>query len=98
MTKLDVLTGVKKIKVAVNYELDGKILNGSMPASLDDLARCKVNFREFDGWDEDISNITEFNKLPRNAQDYITNIEKELGIPITWVGTGPAREAMFLRQ
>ena len=74
------------------------MLNGSMPSSLYDLERCKVNFREFDGWDEDISNITEFSKLPRNAQDYITNIEKELGIPITWVGTGPAREAMFLRQ
>jgi adenylosuccinate synthase len=67
MTKLDVLTGIKKIKVAVNYELDGKILNGQMPASLDDLARCKVNFREFDGWDENICDITEFKKLPRNA-------------------------------
>lgn len=51
MTKLDVLTGVKKIKVAVNYELDGRILEGSMPASLDDLARCKVNYREYEGWD-----------------------------------------------
>jgi adenylosuccinate synthase len=69
-----------------------------MPASLDDLARCKVNFIELDGWDEDISNVTDFSKLPRNAQDYITVVEKELGIPITWVGTGPAREAMFLRK
>jgi adenylosuccinate synthase len=95
MTKLDVLTGIKKIKVAVNYELDGRILNGQMPASLDDLGRCKTNFIEFDGWDEDISNVTDFSKLPRNAQNYITSIEKELGLPITWVGTGPAREAMF---
>ena len=69
-----------------------------MPASLDDLARCKVNFIELDGWDEDISNVTDFSKLPRNAQDYITVVEKELDIPITWVGTGPAREAMFLRK
>ncbi len=98
MTKLDVLTGIKKIKVAVNYELNGKILNGSMPASLDDLAKCKVNYIELDGWTEDICNITSFDKLPRNAQNYMTTIEKELGIPITWVGTGPAREAMFLRK
>ena len=98
MTKLDVLTGVKKIKVALNYELDGKVLNGSMPASLDNLARCKVNFREFDGWEEDISNVTDFAKLPRNAQTYITEVERELGIPITWIGTGPAREAMLLKQ
>lgn len=97
MTKLDVLTGIKKIKVAVNYELDGKILNGQMPASLDDLARCKTNFIELDGWDENICDITEFSKLPRNAQNYITTVEKELGIPIVWVGTGPAREAMFSR-
>ena len=98
MTKLDVLTGVKKIKVALNYELDGKVLNGSMPASLDDLARCKVNFREFDGWEEDISNVTDFAKLPSNAQTYITEVERELGIPITWIGTGPAREAMLIKQ
>ena len=97
MTKLDVLTGVKKIKVAVNYELDGKILNGQMPASLDDLARCKTNYLELDGWEEDISDIVDFTKLPRNAQDYIKTVEKELGIPISWVGTGPAREAMFQR-
>jgi adenylosuccinate synthase len=98
MTKLDVLTGIKKIKVATSYELNGKRLNGQIPASLDDLAKCKVNFIELDGWDEDISNITSFAKLPRNAQDYITTIEKEIGIPITWVGTGPAREAMFKRD
>lgn len=98
MTKLDVLTGIKKIKVATNYTLDGRTLNGQMPASLDDLARCKVNFIELDGWEEDIMNVTEFKKLPRNAQDYITVVEKELGLPITWVGTGPKREAMFLRK
>jgi adenylosuccinate synthase len=97
MTKLDVLTGIKKIKVAVNYSLDGKTLDGQMPASLDDLARCKTNFVELDGWTEDISDIVDFTKLPRNAQNYITTIEKELGIPISWVGTGPAREAMFSR-
>ena len=68
-----------------------------MPASLDDLAKCKVNYVELDGWTEDIANITEFKKLPSNAQTYITTIEKELGIPIVWVGTGPAREAMFVR-
>lgn len=95
MTKLDVLSGVKKIKVATHYELHGKKLDGQMPAQLEDLAKCKVVFREFEGWDEDISAVDSFSKLPRNAQTYISEIEKELGLPITWVGTGPAREAMF---
>ena len=97
MTKLDVLTGIKKIKVANNYTLDGRTLEGQMPGNFHDLERCKVNYTEYDGWTEDISNITSFDKLPRNAQDYITAVEKELGVPISWVGTGPAREAMFLR-
>lgn len=97
MTKLDVLTGVKKIKVATHYELNGRRLDGEMPASLDDLGASKVVYQELDGWEEDISNITSFEKLPRNAQDYVKFVEKELDIPITWIGTGPAREAMLLR-
>lgn len=67
MTKLDVLTGVKKIKVATHYELNGRRLDGEMPASLDDLGASKVVYQELDGWEEDISNITSFEKLPRNA-------------------------------
>jgi len=98
MTKLDVLTGIDKIKVATHYELNGRRLDGEMPASLDDLGKCQVKYVELDGWKEDICDVTDFEKLPRAAQDYIRFIEKELEIPITWVGTGPAREAMFLRQ
>lgn len=97
MTKLDVLTGLKKIKVATSYTLNGRTLNGEIPASLDNLGKCKVNYIELDGWDEDISNITDFKKLPKNAQNYITTVEKEVGIPITWVGTGPERESMLMR-
>lgn len=98
MTKLDVLSGIKKLRVATHYELNGQKLNGQMPASLDDLAKCKVQFREFDGWDEDITKVTSFEKLPINAQTYVSEIEKELQIPITWIGTGPAREAMFRKE
>jgi adenylosuccinate synthase len=54
-----------------------------------------VKYIEMVGWEEDISDIVDFKKLPKNAQNYITSIEKELAIPISWVGTGPAREAMF---
>lgn len=58
MTKLDVLTGISKIKVATHYELNGRRLDGEMPASLDNLAKCEVKYTELDGWTEDISNIT----------------------------------------
>ena len=68
-----------------------------MPQSLDELAFSTVKYTELDGWDEDISNVKKFSELPKAAQNYVKFIEKEINIPITWIGTGPAREAMFKR-
>ena len=98
MTKLDVLTGFPKIKVGVSYDLNGKTLDGSVPANLEDFAKCKVNYIELDGWKEDISQVKDFDKLPKNAQKFVKTVEKELGVPIMWIGTGPAREAMIKRN
>lgn len=95
MTKLDVLSGLPKLQVATHYELNGKKLDGQMPATLEDLAKCKIVTEELDGWTEDISQAKSRADLPRAAQDYISFIEKEIDVPISWVGTGPQREAMF---
>lgn len=96
MTKLDVLSGLPKLEVATHYELNGKKLDGQMPATLEDLAKCKIVTETLDGWTEDISNCRSRSELPQAAQDYITFIEKECDVPISWVGTGPQREAMFM--
>lgn len=69
-----------------------------MPATVEDLGRCKTISVELDGWDEDITKVQSFEDLPRNAQDYVTFIEKQTGVPISWIGTGPEREAMFLKE
>ena len=95
ITKLDVLSGLPKLEVATHYELNGQKLNGQMPATLEDLAECKVVTTELDGWTEDISQAKSRAELPRAAQDYLSFIEAEIDVPITWVGTGPQREAMF---
>jgi adenylosuccinate synthase len=55
MTKLDVLSGIPKIEVALHYELNGKKLDGLMPANIDDLGKCKVITETLDGWNEDIT-------------------------------------------
>ena len=98
MTKLDVLTGFKNLKVATHYELNGKKLDGSMPATVDELAKCKTIYVDLPGWTEDISKCTKFEQLPRNAQDYIRFVEQNTGIPITWIGNGPKREEMILTE
>ena len=68
-----------------------------MPAVVQNLARCKTIYKELPGWTEDITKAKSFEELPRNARDYITFIEQETNIPITWVGNGPKREEMFLK-
>ena len=60
-----------------------------MPTTLEDLEKCKIITQELDGWSEDISKCKSKKELPRAAQDYLDFIEKELQLPISWVGTGP---------
>ena len=97
ITKLDVLSGIPILKVATHYELDGQKLEGSMPATVEDLGRCKTIYQELPGWEEDITNCTTFESLPGAAQEYLKFIERQTGVPVSWVGTGPARESMFIR-
>jgi adenylosuccinate synthase len=54
------MTGIMNIKVATHYELDGKKLEGAMPATVDDLGRCKTIYTDLPGWSEDISTCTSF--------------------------------------
>jgi adenylosuccinate synthase len=64
MTKLDVLSGIPKLEVATHYELKGKRLEGSMPATIEDLAQCKIITETFDGWTEDLSKCKSKSDLP----------------------------------
>lgn len=57
MTKLDVLSGIDKLQIATHYELNGKKLDGLMPATIEDLAKCKIVTETLDGWHEDISKV-----------------------------------------
>jgi len=98
ITKLDVLTGIMNLKVATHYEFNGKELHGSMPATVEDLAKCETKYVDLPGWSEDISKVQSFDELPTNAKNYIRFIEEEVNIPITWIGNGPAREEMFLKE
>ena len=95
ITKLDVLTGIDTLRVATHYELDGKKLDGSMPADVNDLGRCVPVYTDLPGWSEDITKCTTFESLPTNAQNYLRFIEEQTKVPVSWVGTGPAREEMF---
>ena len=92
LTKLDVLTGIPKIKVAVGYNKGKKYV---MPASLTKFENVEPSYVELDGWTEDISKAKSFDELPANAQKYINFIESELKLKVSWIGNGPKREEMI---
>lgn len=94
LTKLDVLSGLKTLKVAVGYGIKGKQLKGFAVDS-EKLAQVKVEYTELPGWQEDISMIHSFEKLPVNAQKYVRFIEKRVGIPVAYIGVGPGREQII---
>jgi adenylosuccinate synthase len=99
LTKLDVLDSFDEIPVAVEYELDGAPVEGP-PASIDALARVKVVYHTLPGWRSQgaTAGIRDWEKLPPNARAYVEFIESTVGVSIRWIGTGPAREDMVVRQ
>lgn len=98
LTKLDVFTGLKKLKIAVKYECDGKEIM-TMPADLDVLASCSVVYETMPGWgDVDISTVKTYADLPVEAKNYVARIEEIMGVPIRYVGVGPGRESTLLKE
>lgn len=96
LTKLDVLTGLDKIKVAVAYEIDGKIYK-TYPGNLRKSKEFKVIYKEFDSWSEDISQIKIYDELPENCKKYIEFIENELETKISMISVGPERTQNIYR-
>lgn len=93
ITKLDILDTLPEIKVGVEYWLNGRQID-SLPGNLEHFQKVEVKYATLKGWQKDISKITKAEDLPKEAIEYIRFIEKIVGVPVSWVGTGPANEAM----
>ena len=91
ITKMDVLGGLKEIKICTGYEYNGEIVN-DFAADLDLLSDCKMVLETLPGWDEDISGVRSYEELPENAKAYLKRIEELSGTPVDMVSVGPGRE------
>lgn len=98
LTKLDVLDGLKTVKVCVGYrDEDGNDVE--WPESSEAFARVTPVYEELPGWDESTVGASELSQLPQGARDYIAYLEKAIGAPIDIVSTGPDRiETIVLRH
>ncbi len=90
VTKLDVLSGQKTLKLCTKYKEGSKEVQ-YMPHDSRNLDKVKAVYEEFNGWNEDITAIRSFDKLPKNAQTYLRAIEKYTGIPIKFISVGLQR-------
>ena len=89
LTKMDVLSGMKTIRVCTAYEIDGEKTK-TFPASLSDTEKAMPIYEELPGWEEFSGDRKE--NLPKNAMAYIRFIERETGIPVTMASNGQRRD------
>ena len=78
------------------YTIDGERIEG-MPSTLKEVGKIEVVYESLPGWNEDITVCKTWEELPENAQNYVIFVEKALGVPVSWIGTGPERESMIKR-
>jgi adenylosuccinate synthase len=90
ITKLDVLDELEEIPICVGYEIDGKMTD-EIPADVHGLEATKPRYTTLKGWRQSTEGITEFDKLPKAAQEYLAFQERESGAKIGMVSTGPDR-------
>ena len=96
LTKLDVLTGLRKVSIAVQYRANASTLD-VVPADAAVLKECEPVYETFDGWEEDLSHCRTFDDLPTNARAYVRALEERIGVSVSSIGVGSSREAVVGR-
>jgi adenylosuccinate synthase len=95
LTKLDVLDDFDTLLICTSYECDGRQVE-SIPACIDELARCKPVYEEMPGWKCSTSGAASFDELPDNAKAYIKRLEEITGVPVGILSVGPKRSSTMI--
>ncbi len=95
MMKADVLDTFETIKVATGYKVDG-VETDQVP--YDTYAEIEPIYKEFKGWNKDLSQVTREEELPFEFMNYVRFIEKELNVPISVISLGPDRVQTIFRN
>jgi len=95
ITKLDVLTGLDPLSVAVGYVGEDGATFDSFPYHQSILHRAEARYEELPGWSEDITRARSLADLPQSARDYLKFIEEFVGVPVVLLGVGPANDQII---
>lgn len=94
VTKLDVLSGMKRLNICVGYKMGSKMLK-EFPSEISRLPDCKPVYNMLAGWQEDITRARHRKDLPKAAAAYLSFLERALGVPIRYLSVGAERRALI---
>lgn len=97
LTKLDVLDGLKTLKICVGYKVDGEVLD-YLPSSLKAQGAAEPVFEELEGWSESTAGVRSFKDINANAIKYVRRIEELIGAPVALLSTSPERDDTILMR
>jgi len=97
LTKLDVLDGLDELQVCTSYRCHGEIVK-EMPGDTAQFAACEPVYETLPGWRQPTRGVTDFAKLPREAQRYIARLEEASGVPAAIISTGSERDHTVMRD
>ncbi len=95
LTKLDVLDELDEIKICIGYDLNGKKID-YLPASVEDQLKVRPIYKTYKGWKSSTKGIKSFDELPKNAQAYISGLEKFIETKVASISTSPERKDTIL--
>lgn len=90
ITKLDVMDGLKTVKICTAYELNGEHIS-LPPYGAEAMFHCQPIYEEMPGWEESTEGVVEYQKLPENARRYLERIAQLIEVPIDIISTGAER-------
>ncbi|MEK7286380.1 MAG: adenylosuccinate synthase [Nitrospirota bacterium] len=98
VTKVDILDGIPDLYICDGYEYQGKVIT-EMPASLSVLQSCKPRLVRFPGWSESTAGISDYEKLPQNAKNYLDAIAAQTRCRVDMISTGfRQKDTIILRN
>jgi adenylosuccinate synthase len=95
VTKLDVLDELEEIPVCIGYEIEGKVTD-EIPADVRGFEQIKPLYTTLKGWRQSTEGVTDFDRLPAAAREYLRFQERESGARIGMISTGPDRDQTML--
>jgi adenylosuccinate synthase len=94
MTKADILDNLEELKVCNGYKINGEE-KSYVPFQMNKVIIEPI-YKNFKGWQKDISGMTDFSTLPEEMKNYISYLNSFLGVPVKYISNGPGRDQILV--